>query len=148
MLTPPISERLGIVIADAYAALIDAKTAALAPHDLTVARYAVLGTLYTADGSSGAALARACGVTPQTISELLVSLEAEGLIERRAPTTGRAITTHLTELGRARVVTADRDAGAIEVALADTFTPDERAQLRDLLTRATRALENPAAGKS
>lgn len=144
MLTPPPSERLGIVLADAYAALIDAKTAALAPHHLTVARYAILGTLYTADGSSGAALARACGVTPQTISELLASLEAEGLIERRAPTTGRAITTHLTQLGRSRVLTADRDAGAIEVALAESFTDHERAQLRDLLTRATRVLNRPA----
>lgn len=142
MLTPPISERLGLLIAEAHAALIDAKTAALAPHDLTVARYAILGTLYESDGASGAALARACGVTPQTMSELLSALQSEGLIDRRAPISGRAITTHLTPAGKSRLRAADRDAGAVEIALADQFGSDEQALLRDLLGRASDTLRN------
>lgn len=138
----PPEQRLGIDIKRAEHALIRAKTAALRPADLTVAQYAALMALKDSPGISGAALARACLVTPQAMTSVLKLLHERGLVERRRhPWHQHVLETHLTESGRVAVTTADEAAIRIEARIRDALSPTERATLRELLDRCVEAIE-------
>jgi DNA-binding MarR family transcriptional regulator len=137
----PVSERLGMDIKRAEQALMTAKAAALRPSDLTVAQYAALLALAEQPGLSGAALARACLVTPQAMVPVLKALVDRGLVDR-AP---HPVHTHVVELrlapaGADLVSAADQEAVRIERRIADALTPDERQTLRDLLGRCVAAI--------
>ncbi|MGC4745288.1 MarR family winged helix-turn-helix transcriptional regulator [Micromonospora sp. DT201] len=137
------SERLGLDIKRAEQALMAAKAAALRPADLTVAQYAALFTLADNPGMSGAALARACLVTPQAMTGVLKALEDRGLVLRSPhPWHHHVLETHLTEEGRATLLRCDREAVRIERRIADALSPDERDQLRDLLARCVAAIRD------
>ena len=56
---------------------------ALAPFGLTPTQFLVLVRLKSSEGLSGAELARATGVRPQSITELIGPLERDGLITRK-----------------------------------------------------------------
>jgi DNA-binding MarR family transcriptional regulator len=138
----PPGERLGFDIKRAEQALMAAKTAALRPGNLTVAQYAALSALGDNPGISGAALARACLVTPQAMAAVLKTLEERGLVARSPHRWHRhVLETSLTEAGRAALRAADREAVRIERRLADSFTAEERQALRDLLARCVQAIE-------
>ena len=137
----PFSERLGLDIKRAEQALMAAKTAALRPSDLTVAQYAALAALREQPGLSGAALARACLVTPQAMVPVLRHLEERGLVARTPhPVHGHVVEVRLTDAGQALAADADRAAVAVERRLADAFSADERRTLRDLLARCAEAI--------
>ena len=71
-------------------------------HDLalTTPQYAALSVLEAQPGSSSAALARHCFVTPQTMNEIAGLLAAVGFIERRSHAENRRIVQlFLTERG-------------------------------------------------
>ncbi|MFF0768652.1 MarR family winged helix-turn-helix transcriptional regulator [Nonomuraea wenchangensis] len=143
----PPDERLGMDIKRAEQALITAKQLAVRPAGLTVPQYAALFALADNPGISGAALARTCLVTPQAMTVVLKNLEERGLVERSPhPWHRNVLETRLTEPGRDALATADARAVRIERALADEFTPEERATLRKLLERCGAAIGRAAAG--
>ncbi|MFJ5921841.1 MarR family winged helix-turn-helix transcriptional regulator [Kitasatospora sp. NPDC092948] len=137
----PASDRLGIDLHLADQERLAAKRIAVEPAGLTVPQYAALFVLAENSGISGAALARACQVTPQAMAVLLRHLTERGLVERAPHRWHRNILeTRLTDRGRATLELADDRASAVEQALHDEFTATERDQLRQLLARATDAL--------
>ncbi|MER6000057.1 MarR family winged helix-turn-helix transcriptional regulator [Nonomuraea sp. NPDC003707] len=137
----PADERLGLDIKRAEQTLIAAKQAAVRPAGLTVPQYATLFALADNPGISGAALARACLVTPQAMTVVLKNLEERGLIERSPhPWHRNVLETRLTEAGRAALKAADERAVVIERAIAGEFSAEEREQLRSLLARCAEAI--------
>ncbi|MEV6037715.1 MarR family transcriptional regulator [Nonomuraea sp. NPDC052116] len=137
----PADERLGLDIKRAEQTLIAAKQAAVRPAGLTVPQYATLFALADNPGISGAALARACLVTPQAMTVVLKNLEERGLIERSPhPWHRNVLETRLTEAGRAALKAADERAVVIERAIASEFSAEEREQLRSLLARCAEAI--------
>lgn len=136
--------RLGHAIKRAEQALIAEKSRALRDLDLTVPQYAALLTLSRSPGMSGAQLARACLVTPQSMTTVLVNLEHKGLIERSSSELHLTmLVSRLTPAGRTLLAEADRRALAVEARLAAPFSEQERDQLRDLLARCADALQPP-----
>ncbi|MGW0201131.1 MarR family winged helix-turn-helix transcriptional regulator [Nonomuraea sp. NPDC003201] len=137
----PADERLGLDIKRAEQTLIAAKQAAVRPAGLTVAQYATLFALAGNPGISGAALARACLVTPQAMTVVLKNLEERGIIERSPhPWHRNVLETRLTDAGSAALKAADERAVVIERAIADEFSAEEREQLRSLLARCAEAI--------
>ena len=136
-----IASRPGHFIKRAEQALMSQKSEALRPFELTVPQYAALMALSFTPGASGAQLARACVVTPQTMATVLSNLESKGLIERTPSTVHhKVMVTKLTRTGRALVKKADVQAKAVEDRLAEAFEPRERELLREFLERAVKAL--------
>lgn len=143
----PEGERLGLDIKRAEQVLMAAKGAALKPLDLTVAQYAALFALSGSPGISGAALARACLVTPQAMTAVLKTLEERGLVTRTAhPWHQKVLETRLTDEGAALLDRADERAVRIERRMSDALTPQERAALKDLLGRCVGALHDDRDG--
>ncbi|MEV7180572.1 MarR family transcriptional regulator [Kitasatospora sp. NPDC093679] len=146
-MTMPIDQRLGHHIKRAEQELIAAKHAALRPFKLSTPQYTVLLVLSEEPGLSGAALARRCLVTPQTMSSVLGTLEGRGLVERKPhPIHQHILEARLTRSGRTLLAKADRAAMAVEQALDAEFDAEERERLLALLGRATAALANAPTG--
>ena len=74
--------RIGYVVGRLDRALRREISALVAPHGLTVSKYTALSILCEKPGLSNAQLARRTYVTPQSMNEVLSSLEADGLIVR------------------------------------------------------------------
>jgi DNA-binding MarR family transcriptional regulator len=101
---------------------------------LTAPQYFALAALAAQPGLSGAALARRCFVTPQTMTGILANLAANRLIAREAdPEHGRIIKTHLTTEGAALLAKAGARVAQVEVAMLHDIDPVEREALADLL---------------
>ncbi|QFZ17840.1 MarR family winged helix-turn-helix transcriptional regulator [Saccharothrix syringae] len=132
----PIDDRLGHHIKRVEQELIAVKNAVLRPLGLNVPQYTVLLVLAEEPGLSGAALARRCLVTPQTMSTVLNTLESKELVIRQ----NHPIHTHihearLTRKGRSLLNRADVAAIEVEQKLGDEFTAQERTTLQQLLAR-------------
>ncbi|SEM56517.1 DNA-binding transcriptional regulator, MarR family [Streptacidiphilus jiangxiensis] len=141
----PANERLGLDIRRAEQELMAAKRAAVEPAGLTVPQYATLHVLAENAGISGAALARACQVTPQAMAVVLKNLTDRGLVERAPhPWHGNVLETRLTPAGHTALTLADARACAIEHAIAEELTEAERTQLRELLARCNHAVRRAA----
>ncbi|MFC4111231.1 MarR family winged helix-turn-helix transcriptional regulator [Nonomuraea zeae] len=142
----PAEERLGLDIKRAEQALIAAKQVAVRPAGLTVPQYAALFALADSPGISGAALARACLVTPQAMTVVLKNLEERGFVERSPhPWHRNVLETRLTETGRAALQAADERALVVERSIAAELSAEERTTLRDLLTRCGEAITRATA---
>ena len=140
-MTLPIDDRIGHHIKRAEQELIAAKNAVLRPAGLNVPQYTVLLVLSEEPGLSGAALARRCLVTPQTMSTVLNTLETKGLVSRQNhPVHTHIQETRLTRKGRTVLTKADEAAVEVERELGDVFTAEERGQLRELLGRCSTQL--------
>lgn len=141
--------RLGSHIKAAERALIAAKTEALRPFDLTVAQYVALLSLYYVPEQSSAQLARIAAVTAQTMGQTLEKLEAKGLVTRKpSKIHHKVLVVSLTPAGEALVLRADEAPRSIEQRLGEAFTDAERAQLRDLLRRATASLQGESVAEA
>src|SRR3954454_15727461 len=77
-----VSPRLSYVIGRLDRALRREIGALVAPFGLTVPKYTALSILRDRPGLSNAQMARRSYVTPQSMNEVLASLEADGLIVR------------------------------------------------------------------
>ncbi|GAA4610147.1 MarR family transcriptional regulator [Actinoallomurus liliacearum] len=142
----PLDERLGLDLKRVEQELMAAKHAAVKVAGLTVPQYAVLYALAGNPGMSGAALARACLVTPQAMTGVLKNLEDRGLVERaRHPWHRNVLETRITEEGRAALEKADARASAIERRVFEEFSAEERDLLRALLARFAKAVQAEAA---
>ncbi|MEV7618169.1 MarR family transcriptional regulator [Streptomyces sp. NPDC089799] len=122
-------------------ALMGHHEAVLRGHGLTMTQYTVLLTLSAEPDRSGAQLARACGVTQQTMATVLNGLHKKGLIARTpSPTHAKVLLTSLTDQGRTVLDRAYQEVIVLERALTEAFEPEEHAALCALLERATGVL--------
>lgn len=132
----PLDQRLGSDVARVYQELMGVKQHAVRPAGLTVAQYKALYILADSPGISGAALARACLITPQTMAATLRLLETAGLVERRPHQWHRnVLETQLTPAGRHALDIADEAASRVERRILERYTDGERDTLRALLRR-------------
>ena len=114
----------------------------LKPLHITKAQYVVLSTVEQMPGASNAALARACYATPQTMIEIIQSLQTAGYITRRAdPKHGRIIQTILTSSGRVKLAAARKVAEKMDDQMLAGVTTEERQKLASLLQRCKDNLE-------
>jgi DNA-binding MarR family transcriptional regulator len=108
---------------------------------LTTPQYAALGVLEEEAGLSGAALARRCFVTPQTMNQILMNLQGSGMVERWPhPEHGRVLSTYLTQKGAELVAQARGEVGAIEERMLAGLNHEERSQLLETLRRCADSL--------
>jgi DNA-binding MarR family transcriptional regulator len=115
----------------------------LRAYGLTMTQYVVLLTLSHDGELSGTQLARACGVTPQTMTGVLQGLQGKELIERKqSEVHGKVQLSHLTSKGKRILSKAYKEVDVLEDALRETFTVDEYTKICDLLQRATETLAN------
>jgi len=122
-------------------ALRAATDEALAPLDLTASQAAVLSALAYGSQLSNAELARDSFVTPQSMVEILQSLEARGLIVRRPhPSGGRAMPAELTSKGAKQLLAVHLAISEIEEHLLSDLGGEERTRLRQLLERCLASL--------
>jgi DNA-binding MarR family transcriptional regulator len=111
------------------------------PHALSVNQYVTLSVLDRRDGLSNAQLARRALVSPQAMNEVLLTLEDQGLVRRRAhPAHGRIRPTRLTAKGRKLLARCDAEVADIEARLLCGLSTRERAELRAVLVRGIRSL--------
>jgi len=143
----PVEERVGWVLKRAQQALRGAMDDALRRRGLTTAQYAVLSALEEAPGLSGAELARRCFVTPQTMNEIVGSLEVGGLVERRRGD-ARILRADLTAAGLDLVGACHQVVAAIEERMVSGLSPRERRHLLDDLHRCVAALESASAASA
>ncbi len=110
---------------------------------LTAPQYFVLAALAAQSGLSGAALARRCFVTPQTMTGIIANLAASGLVAREPdPEHGRVIQTSLTPGGVDLLQKARVAVERVEADMLRDIDPVEREALSDLLLQCAEALAN------
>lgn len=115
--------------------------AALRGLGLTAPQYAALAALAQQSGLSGAALARRCFVTPQTMTGIVANLAAADLVARDPdPEHGRIIRTRLTEQGQVLLARARIGVEQIEEEMLRDLDRAEREALADLLEQCAGAL--------
>jgi len=114
---------------------------AVKEHDLSVNQYTTLSVLDRRSGLSNAQLARRALVSPQSMNEVLLSLEGRGLVRRQAhPDHGRILQARLTPKGRKLLAACDTQVAAIESAMVEGLTPAEHNALRWSLIACVRTL--------
>ena len=100
----------------------------VAPHGLTATQYTALSVLRAGKGLSNAQLARRSYVTPQSMIEMLGTLESKGLIQRSpAPDHGRILRTELTAKGRRLLSRCDEEIDRLEAKMTRELTPAQLA---------------------
>ena len=107
---------------------------ALRDSDLTAAQANVLTELAYGQPRSNAELARLHSVTPQSMVEILASLERRGLISRSAkPEGGRAMPAELTKEGHSQLLSVHMAMRQVEQRLLNSLSTADASQLRKLL---------------
>jgi DNA-binding MarR family transcriptional regulator len=100
----------------------------VAPHGLTATQYTALSVLRMGKGLSNAQLARRSYVTPQSMIEMLATLESKGLIQRSpAPDHGRILRTELTPKGRRLLARCDEAIDRLEAEKTRELSAEELA---------------------
>jgi DNA-binding MarR family transcriptional regulator len=117
------------------------------PGTLSYAQFGLLFSLAEGEARSARELADAAALTPSTVTQMLESLEAHGLVRRlRSDTDRRVVLTTLTDRGRDLV--SERRArfeSRWRAALAE-FSPDELRTAATVLDRLARHFEDLACG--
>lgn len=110
-------------------------------HGLTTTTYTALSVLAVQSGLSSAQLARRSYVTPQSMNQLVVTLERRGLIKRAPdPDHRRILRAKLTPKGRQVLEACDRAVDEMEVEMLGAFPERERDRLREQLIACVREL--------
>lgn len=106
----------------------------LRPLGLTTQQYTALTVLERRDGLTSAQLARHSFVRPQTMHEMITSLDERGFIRReRDPANRRVLLISLTELGREMVEKYDEQVRQLEEQMLGGLTAHQRKTLREVL---------------
>lgn len=106
----------------------------LRPHGLSVPELTVLSVLARRTGLSNAQLARRSMVTPQSMNQVLGSLERRELVERRPdPEHGRVRRAALTAKGADTLSRAHRTVADLEEEILGDLSPAQRALLLESL---------------
>ena len=134
-------ERLGPAIRRLQLKLRTATDKALGDEQLTTAQFGALSALEKTPGATSAELARAAGVTAQTMHEIVRLLTTRGWIERtQDPEHGRKLQQQMSPAGRKALQNARRRVEKIEERLAFPLKPHERVLLQSLLERCAEGL--------
>jgi DNA-binding MarR family transcriptional regulator len=145
----PVEEYLCTRIRRAEQALMGHHEAALRSYGLTMTQYAVLLTLSRDGDQSGAQLARACGVTQQTMAGVLTGLQNKSLIDRQpSPVHAKVLIASLTAGGQDLLDRAYQEVNVLERALTERFSTEEVKEFCDFLDRATATLIEQTPGSS
>ena len=132
-----VSPHIGYVIGRLDRAIRREIGALVAPFNLTVPKYTALSILRDRPGLSNAQLARRTYVTPQSMAEVLNSLEADGYIVRSpAANHGRVLEVSLSDRGREVLTACDRAVGHMENAMLADLDEPGREQLLEGLVNA------------
>jgi DNA-binding MarR family transcriptional regulator len=109
--------------------------AVLKAQGLSVNQYTTLSVLDRRSGLSNAQLARRALVSPQSMNEVLLTLEERGLVRRHAhPDHGRILQARLTAKGRSLLARCDAEVRDVEARMvSDLGDADRRAMRRGLL---------------
>jgi DNA-binding MarR family transcriptional regulator len=108
---------------------------------LSVNQYTTLSVLDRRSGLSNAQLARRALVSPQSMNEVLLSLERRGLVRRRAhPDHGRIRQARLTAKGRRLLAACDAGVREVEANMVEALSSEEQHALRNGLITSVRAL--------
>jgi DNA-binding MarR family transcriptional regulator len=122
---------------------------ALRDTNLTAAQANVLTELAYGQARSNAELARLYSVTPQSMVEILASLERGGLISRSAkPNQGRAMPAELTKEGHSRTLSVHLAMRQVEQQLLSALSTADISQLRRLLEACLIGIEKEYPGNS
>jgi DNA-binding MarR family transcriptional regulator len=99
---------------------------ALRDIGLTAAQLSALEALECSPGESSADLARACGVTPQTMNGIVQILETNGLLVREPHRVhGRILRVYLSNAGEAKLEAGRKVVGEIEERMVATLSEDD-----------------------
>jgi DNA-binding MarR family transcriptional regulator len=129
----------------AYLVRVPLFVRALQPAGLTPTQFGVLVQLDNEPGLSQGQLARRALMTPQSMGELLVSLERLGYVTRgERAGRGHAVPVSLTPAGAAALAEATPLAEAANTAEAFGLTEEELATLNGLLHKVVRHSRRPA----
>jgi len=120
---------------------------ALRNTDLTAAQANVLTELAYGQPRSNAELARLHSVTPQSMIEILASLERRGLISRSAkPDRGRAMPAELTKEGHSQLLSVHLAMRQVEQRLLNSLSAADISRLRKLLEACLTGIEREHSG--
>lgn len=120
---------------------------ALQEDGLTISQANVLAELAYSPARSNADLARASFVTPQTMNEILVSLERKGLLVRAPqPEGGRALLAELTREGSRKVLSFHLAMRRVEERLLGALSAEDASRLRQSLEKCLTELGKREAG--
>lgn len=107
---------------------------ALRPLGLTTLQYTALSVLQRRGGLSSAQLARRSFLRPQTMHEMVLTLERRGLIAReRDPHNRRVLVANLTEEGRKLLDRCESAVRELEDQMMAAFSPGQREIFRESL---------------
>lgn len=141
-----LEDRIGYQLKKAEHALRLEMDVSLRGLGLTPPQYAALSVLGDEPGLSGAALARRCFVTPQTMNQILVKLEGARFVERQPhPDRGRVLSAYLTKKGAKRLSSAHEKIEVVEERMLAGLGRKKRARLLDALRSCTESLETEKA---
>ena len=127
---PRVTPRISYVVGRLDRALRREIAALVAPHGLTVPQYTALSILRDRAGLSNAQLARRSYVTPQSMNEVIASLERDGLVARSpAANHGRVLEMTLTDAGRDVLARCDAAVNEMENRMLADLDAEERVQL-------------------
>jgi DNA-binding MarR family transcriptional regulator len=117
----------------------------LRPLGMASAHYALLISVHTEPGLSGAELARRLNVTPQAVASLADRLASRGQLERRSHPRHRHIQElHLTDAGREALRLADAVVTDIEHNITEQLGQAKTDRLKALLEQVIDAAHNCA----
>ena len=106
----------------------------LEPFHLTIADYTALSLIQRRTGYSNAQLARRAFVSPQAMNQVLQSLDARKLIERKpSDSHGSVLNVFLTPAGRETLDLCDAAVDTLEKTMLERIPADLRAQSTALM---------------
>jgi DNA-binding MarR family transcriptional regulator len=133
--------RLSYVIARLDRAIRRAIEERLAPHDLTVPQYTAMSVLRNRPGLSNAQLARRSFVTPQSMNEVIASLEHSGLVKRDVdPDHRRILRARLTPRGRRLYERIDAEIAELEEEMLRELSDSDRKKFTDAVVSCVHTL--------
>ena len=114
----------------------------LKPHQCTHSQLRVLYEVQQHPGVSGASIARACGITPQSAQAILVRAVERGWATRaKGAENERLMTARLTRAGEQLLATAQQIKSRMEAEVWAGIPLTELRQMNAILTRALTNLE-------
>jgi DNA-binding MarR family transcriptional regulator len=98
----------------------------LVPYELSIPQFTTLSVLKRRPGLSNAQLARRALILPQSMIQVIVGLEARGLVQRApSPAHIRVLQTHLTDEGERVLGQAERATREFEAQLVAAVDDDD-----------------------
>jgi DNA-binding MarR family transcriptional regulator len=138
---------LGYLVRQTQLTLRRALDDALRDLAVTTPQFSLLSVLDLEPGLSGADLARASMLTPQTTHGIVLALERRGLVDRATDAADRRVRqVTLTDAGREVLRDARDRVLEVERRMTAPLTDVETEQLRHWLVACARSLEETAAG--